>query len=58
LLSRSYTDSPALRLGFNADGIFDGETEAAVRAFQRNAALVPDGIIGPATWHALNVAGT
>jgi peptidoglycan hydrolase-like protein with peptidoglycan-binding domain len=45
-------------LGLNADGIFGGETEAAVRAFQRKAALVPDGIVGPATWHALNVSGT
>jgi hypothetical protein len=35
------------------DGIFGGMTEAAARAFQRSAGLVPDGIIGPKTWAAL-----
>lgn len=36
-----------------SDGIFGGQTEAAARAFQRSAGLVPDGIIGPLTWAAL-----
>ena len=35
------------------DGKFDARTEAAVRAFQRRADLVPDGIVGPLTWAAL-----
>lgn len=39
-----------------ASGIFDGETEAAVRQFQRDHGLVPDGIIGPRTWASLGIA--
>ncbi|MEM0979033.1 MAG: peptidoglycan-binding protein [Cyanobacteria bacterium P01_H01_bin.58] len=35
------------------DGIFGPDTEKAVMAFQRNAGLVDDGIIGPATWREL-----
>ncbi len=43
-------------LGYNpgpVDGIFGPRTEAAVRAFQRDAGLVPDGIVGPRTRAAL-----
>ena len=32
------------------DGIFGGQTRQAVIAFQRRYGLVPDGIVGPATW--------
>ena len=32
------------------------KTEAAVREFQRSHSLVPDGIVGPKTWAALDVA--
>ncbi len=35
------------------DGIFGPRTEAAVRAFQRDAGLVADGIVGPRTRAAL-----
>jgi peptidoglycan hydrolase-like protein with peptidoglycan-binding domain len=40
-------------LGLNADGIFGAGTEAAVREFQRNHGLVPDGIVGPQSWASL-----
>jgi N-acetyl-anhydromuramyl-L-alanine amidase AmpD len=44
------------KLGVSASGIFDGETEAAVRQFQIDKPpLVPDGIVGPRTWAALEV---
>jgi hypothetical protein len=42
------------KLGVRADGNFGARTEAAVRAFQRSRAMVPDGIIGPKTWAALD----
>ncbi|HZR34997.1 MAG TPA: peptidoglycan-binding domain-containing protein [Nevskia sp.] len=44
------------KVGSTVDGRFDGVTEAAVRAFQRNQGLVPDGIVGPRTWAKLDAA--
>jgi peptidoglycan hydrolase-like protein with peptidoglycan-binding domain len=41
-------------LEVNADGNFGANTEAAVRVFQRAQGLVPDGIVGPKTWAALD----
>jgi len=38
------------KIGVPANGIFDASTEAAVRQFQRDNGLVPDGIVGPRTW--------
>ena len=35
------------------DGIYGGETLSAVRAFQHDHGLSPDGVIGPKTWMAL-----
>lgn len=40
-------------LGLTIDGKYGPKTEAAVKAFQTEAGLVPDGIVGPATWRAL-----
>lgn len=42
------------RCGVDADGVFGPLTEAAVRRFQRDHELVPDGIVGPRTWAAFD----
>lgn len=41
------------QVGILEDGRFGPSTEAAVRAFQRENSLVPDGIVGPKTWTAI-----
>jgi len=38
------------KIGVTVTGTFDAGTEAAVRQFQRDNGLVPDGIVGPRTW--------
>jgi peptidoglycan hydrolase-like protein with peptidoglycan-binding domain len=45
------------KVGIPATGSFDANTEAAVRRFQRDHGLVPDGIVGPRTWATLMVVG-
>jgi len=37
-------------VGVTVSGTFDANTEAALRKFQRDHGLVPDGIVGPRTW--------
>ncbi|HEX8189419.1 MAG TPA: N-acetylmuramoyl-L-alanine amidase [Pyrinomonadaceae bacterium] len=44
------------KVGATVDGKFGSHTEAAVRDFQRRHGLVPDGIVGPRTWRALDAA--
>lgn len=42
------------KIGVTQDGDFGSITEAALRAFQRDHNLVPDGIVGPKTWKILD----
>lgn len=42
------------KLGVEQVGNFGPKTEAAVRKFQREHDMVPDGIVGPKTWAALD----
>lgn len=44
------------KLGVDIVGEFGPKTEAAVREFQRDRNMVPDGIVGPKTWAALDQA--
>jgi len=44
------------KLNVATSGTFDGVTEAALRQFQRDHGLVPDGIIGPRSWASLAIA--
>ena len=49
-----------LELGFDAgrvDGVFGGDTERALKAFQREYGLVSDGVCGPSTLRALKQLG-
>lgn len=44
------------KVGAGADGIFSPNTEALVRRFQSAKGLVPDGIVGPRTWAAIDAS--
>lgn len=43
------------KLGFSAEpnGIFDENTDNAIKQFQREKDLTVDGVVGPATWAKL-----
>jgi murein L,D-transpeptidase YcbB/YkuD len=41
------------KVGVPVNGTFDADTEAAVRQFQLEHGLVPDGIVGPRTWASI-----
>lgn len=52
-LNRISTNFPNIPKIYPVDGIFDTGTEEAVRAFQRQFNLTPDGIVGKATWYRI-----
>ncbi len=41
------------KLGLKADGVFGLKTEKAVKDWQRDHGLIPDGIVGTATWDSI-----
>jgi peptidoglycan hydrolase-like protein with peptidoglycan-binding domain len=43
------------KLNIVIDGTFGPNTEAAVREFQRQHQLIPDGIVGPVTWKIIDL---
>ena len=53
MLNRISQNYPAIPKISSVDGIFGGQTEAAVRRFQEIFNLTADGIVGRATWYAL-----
>lgn len=52
-LNRISQNYPAIPKLATVDGIYGSRTEASVRAFQEIFGLIPDGIVGKATWYAL-----
>lgn len=49
-ISRNYPSIPKI---YPVDGVFDSETDRAVRTFQRVFGLTVDGIVGNATWYRI-----
>ena len=52
-LNRIRRNYPAIPNIDNTTSVYDGETEEAVREFQRIFNLSPDGIVGKATWYKI-----
>jgi peptidoglycan hydrolase-like protein with peptidoglycan-binding domain len=55
-LSQSYEGFHPYYKG-EVDGLYGPATEAAVKAFQANSGLNPDGIVGDRTWYGLSKHG-
>lgn len=53
-LNRISDNYPSIPKVARVDGIFSDDTEAAVTSFQEIFGLTPDGIVGNATWYAVN----
>lgn len=54
LLNAIAVNYPNINLIYPPDGIFGPTTESAVKAFQRQFKLNPDGIVGRSTWYELS----
>lgn len=52
-LNRISTNFPNIPKIYPTDGVFNADTERAVRAFQRQFNLTEDGLVGPATWYRI-----
>ena len=52
-LNRISNNFPSIPKILLTDGIFSTDTDAAVRRFQEVFGLTPDGIVGNATWYAI-----
>lgn len=52
-LNRISNNFPSIPKILLTDGIFSTDTEAAVKRFQEVFGLTPDGIVGNATWYAI-----
>ena len=52
-LNRIRRNDPAIPSIDTNTSVFDGDTEEAVKAFQRIFNLTPDGVVGKATWYQI-----
>ena len=52
-LNRIARNYPAISPRLNEDGVFDVNTEEAVKSFQRIFNLTPDGVVGKGTWYRI-----
>lgn len=52
-LNRISNNYPTIPKIYPVNGVFDANTESAVKAFQEIFNLTPDGIVGPATWYQI-----
>ena len=52
-LNRIARNYPAISPRLSEDGVFDVNTEEAVKSFQRIFNLTPDGVVGKGTWYRI-----